>query len=390
MAEKSKAKTIFVRVIGWILIAVSLITIISIIAYDYFNFGEDFIALLFFIGLAIAGIKLARSGQRNSTRPNKNQIDMHKDPYAWYEAEQAKEARKKAEAEERLESELLRSVLEAADQRLQQLETESVQDEEGRTGKLIAEAGNATLISHADRGEQKNRKPMQEQDVDYSPLLELLTETQNNTYNGYVPFDQSVSVEIHYCDRDGETTSRQVGVSYIAENEYGGGGYYFSGFCHLRKEKRSFNFPRVQRTLVNGQEVDLVQHLVDTYRQSDQYKATMLEIKTDTILASDGEAGTAARVLTYIARAGGIFTRKAKVTIAQYLQEIEGTENGIEVDNYITALEQIKPTTPEYKSLVKKAKITQSLLDKAQSMIGKDPMRQGAFEILAAESKRQS
>jgi len=260
----------------------------------------------------------------------------------------------------------------------------------GDTGRVIARTGNATLISHADREEQKTRKPIQEQDVDYSPLLELLTETQNNTYNGYLPFDQPVSVEIHYCDRDGETTSRKVGVSYIAENEYGGGGYYFSGFCHLRKEKRSFNFPRVQRTLVNGQEVDLVQHLVDTYRQSDQYKATMLEIKTDTILASDGEAGTAARVLTYIARAGGIFTRKAKVTVAQYLQEIEGTENGIEVDNYITALEQIKPTTPEYKSLVKKAKITQSLLDKAQSMVGKDPMRQGAFEILAAESKRQS
>jgi len=111
----------------------------------------------------------------------------------------------------------------------------------------------------------------------------------------------------------------------------------------------------------------------------------MLAIKTDNLLDSNGEAGIADRVLTYIARAGGIFTRKAKVTIAQYLQEIEGTENGIEVYNYITALEQMKPTTPEYKSLVKKAKITQSLVAKAQSMIGKDPMRQGAFEILAAE-----
>jgi len=49
----------------------------------------------------------------------------------------------------------------------------------------------------------------------------------------------------------------------------------------------------------------------------------------------------------------------------------------------------IKPTTPEYKKLIKKAEISDTLMEKAQSMVGKNPLRKGAFEILAAKYNKK-
>jgi hypothetical protein len=111
----------------------------------------------------------------------------------------------------------------------------------------------------------------------------------------------------------------------------------------------------------------------------------MSAIKTNELVRSDSEAGTAARILTYIARIDGIFTRKEKVTIAQFVQELAGPENGLEIENYIKGLESLGPTTPEYKNLVKKADISDALIGKAKEMVGKDPLRQGAFDILLGQ-----
>jgi hypothetical protein len=244
--------------------------------------------------------------------------------------------------------------------------------------------GHVKIIRHDPQEKNTYKKPIVEHPVDYSPLLELCDEIQNRSENNYLPFESPVTVEIDYCDNEGEESHRKVDILYIAQSNYNNNEYYFKAFCHLRDEERTFKVPRIQKTEVNGQEVDLIEYLVDTYRKSDIYKATMSVIKTDKLLRSDTEAGIAARILTYIARIDGIFTRKEKVIIAQFVQELAGTENGLEIENYIKGLESLSPTTPEYKNLVKKADISSALMDQAQAIIGKDPLRQGAFELLAS------
>jgi hypothetical protein len=91
-----------------------------------------------------------------------------------------------------------------------------------------------------------------------------------------------------------------------------------------------------------------------------------------------------------MARIDGIFTRKEKVTIAQFIQELAEPENSLEIENYIKGLESLSPTTPEYKNLVKKADISDALLGKARELVGKEPLRQGAFEILASQYNKNN
>jgi hypothetical protein len=245
--------------------------------------------------------------------------------------------------------------------------------------------GHVEIIRHAPREENISRKPIVEHPVDYSPFLELCSEIQNWHENNYLPFEPPIAVEIDYCDNDGEKTRRKVDILYIAQSDYNNDEYYFKAFCHLRNEERSFKATRVLKTTVNSQEVDLIRYIVDTYRKTDGYRATMLTIRTEDLLRSDSEAGTAARILTYIARIDGIFTRKEKVTIAQFIQEMAGAENGIEIENYIKGLQALSPTTPEYKKLVKQADVSDALIGKAKEMVGKDPLRQGAFDILLGQ-----
>jgi hypothetical protein len=139
--------------------------------------------------------------------------------------------------------------------------------------------------------ENISRKPIVEHPVDYSPLLELCDEIQNQHENNYLPFESPITVEIDYCDNEGEESHRKVDILYIAQSNYNNDEYYFKAFCHLRNEERTFKVPRVQKTEVNGQEVDLIECLVDTYRKRDVYKATMSVIKTDKLLRSDNENG---------------------------------------------------------------------------------------------------
>jgi hypothetical protein len=250
--------------------------------------------------------------------------------------------------------------------------------------------GHVEIIRHTPEKEYVPRKSIAEHSVDYSPFLELCDEIQNQHENNYLPFEHPITVEIDYCDNEGEESHRKVDILYIAQSNYNINEYYFKAFCYLRDEERTFKVPRVQKTKADGQEVDLIEYLVDTYRKTDVYKAIMSVIKTDKLLRSDSEAGIAARILTYIARIDGIFTRKEKVTIAQFIQELAGTENGLEIENYIKGLESLSPTTPEYKNLVKKADISNALVEKAQTIIGKDPLRQGAFEMLVNQYNKNN
>jgi len=170
-------------------------------------------------------------------------------------------------------------------------------------------------------------------------------------------------------------------VIYIAKSDYDAN-YYFKAFCHLRNENRNFNVERIQQATVDGNTVDFIQYIVDTYRNTDKYKQTVLSIKTRKILDSDDVIGYSARILTYISRIDGIFTRKEKTQIAVYIKELAADQTDIEIENYVDELAGLSPSTPEYKTLVKNIDITESLFEKAKEIAGKDPLRLGAFEIL--------
>jgi len=191
-----------------------------------------------------------------------------------------------------------------------------------------------------------------------------------------------------YQDKDGETTTRNVDVIYIAKGDYNFNEYYFKAFCHLRNEERTFIIGRIQQTIVDGETVDFVQYITDTYRKTEKYQKTVLAIKTRKILESNDDIGYSAKILTYIARIDGIFTRKEKTVIAAFLKEIEADQTDIEIENYINGLSELTPSTKEYKSLVKNAVITEKLIEKAKEITGKDPLRQGAFEILLKEYEK--
>jgi hypothetical protein len=225
------------------------------------------------------------------------------------------------------------------------------------------------------------------QDDPYAPLLQLCSEIENDTENNYIPFEPPISVEIKYCDRDGEITNRKIDILYIAASDYDDG-YYIKAFCHLRNENRTFNIERIQQTLVNGNRVDIIQHIINTYRNTDKYKQTILEIKTRKLLNSRDTIGYAAKILTYISRIDGIFTRKEKTLVANYIKELDNNQSDIEIEDYVAELAYLNPSTIEYKNIVKSMDISENLITKATEITGKDPLRQGAFEILSRQYEK--
>jgi hypothetical protein len=218
-------------------------------------------------------------------------------------------------------------------------------------------------------------------DHPYEPLLQLCDEIENDTENNYIPFDPPISVEIKYCDRDGEITNRKIDILYIAASDYNDG-YYIKAFCHLRNENRTFNIERIQKTTANGSSVDIIQYIVDFYRNTAKYKETVLSIKTRDRINSNDIIGCTAKVLTYISRIDGIFTRKEKTLIANYIKELDNNQSDIEIEDYVAELAYLNPSTIEYKKIVKSMDISENLIAKATEITGKDPLRQGAFEIL--------
>jgi hypothetical protein len=225
------------------------------------------------------------------------------------------------------------------------------------------------------------------QDDPYVMLLQLCSEIENDTENNYIPFDPFIPVEIVYCDRNGEITNRKIDIIHIARSDYSDG-YYIKAFCHIRNENRTFNIERIQQTLVDGNRVDIIQHIVNTYRDTDKYKQAVLKLKTRELLNSRDTIGYTAKILTYISRIDGIFTRKEKVTIANFIKELDYNKHDIEIENYIAGLVELKPSAIEYKNVVKTADISEQLIEKAKEIIGKDPLRQGAFEILLKQYEK--
>jgi hypothetical protein len=134
--------------------------------------------------------------------------------------------------------------------------------------------------------------------------------------------------------------------------------------------------------------VDIIQYLVDSYRNTDKYKETILSIKTRDVLNSNDTIGYTARILTYISRIDGIFTRKEKTIIAHFIRELDNDKHDIEIENYVAELADLNPSTTEYKNIVKTADISEQLIEKAKEITGKDPLRQGAFEILFKQYER--
>jgi hypothetical protein len=128
--------------------------------------------------------------------------------------------------------------------------------------------------------------------------------------------------------------------------------------------------------------VDIIQYIIDFYRNTDKYKEKMLSIKTRNRISSDDTIGYTARVLTYIARIDGVFTRKEKTIIAWYIKELDDDQDDIEIEDYIDELVYLKPSTSEYKKIVKSMDISEKLIATAKAITGKDPLRNGAFEIL--------
>jgi hypothetical protein len=224
--------------------------------------------------------------------------------------------------------------------------------------------------------------------VNYKPFWELCAETENATENDYTPFDPFIPVSIVYRDRDGETTKRDIEVIYIAKSDYDEN-YYFKAFCHLRNEDRTFNVERIQQAIVDGNTVDFIQYIVDTYRNTDKYKQTLLTVKTRKILYSDDVIGYSAKILTYISRIDGIFTRKEKTQVAAFIKELAVDYPDIEIENYVDELADLNPTTPEYKAVIKNADITENLIKKAKEIAGKDPLRLGAIEILNKQYEKK-
>ncbi|MDR2097666.1 MAG: WYL domain-containing protein [Spirochaetaceae bacterium] len=217
----------------------------------------------------------------------------------------------------------------------------------------------------------------------YRPLQELCLEIENDIENTYLPLESTIPAQIIYTDGDGETTRRKIDIIYIAKRDYDyGDGYYIKAFCHLRNENRTFNIERIQQTKVDGNIVDIIQYIVDTYRNTDKYNQTILSIKTWKLLNSSDIIGHTAKILTYISRIDGIFTRKEKTIIASFIKELDNNRHDIEIENYISELAKLNPSTPEYKNIVKTANISEQLIEKAREITGKDPLRQGAFEIL--------
>lgn len=221
--------------------------------------------------------------------------------------------------------------------------------------------------------------------ISYKPILELCAEIENNNEDNYTPFNPSIPVEIIYCDEEGNVTNRKIDVIHIKSGY--NDAYYIRAFCYLRNEERTFKVERIQKTTVDGNEVDFIQYIVDTYRNTNKYKETIQHIKTRDLLNSTGLIGTAAKILTYISRIDGVFTKKEKTAIAFFLKELDVEQSDIEVEDYVTGLADLEVSTTQYKKIVKSISISENLIEKAKEIAGKDPLRLGAFEILAKQSK---
>ena len=223
---------------------------------------------------------------------------------------------------------------------------------------------------------------------EYGPLLEFLDEIGNRETNDYLPFPNTLNIEIEYTNREGNTTRREIDLIYIAKTNGSFDDYYFKAYCHLRDEERIFKIASVERAFADGEPVDFLPYVINEYRQTEKYKRLIAINKTGEMFSAKLYLGRAVRILVYIARVDGVFTRKEKIAIADYVMGVVGDGNNLGQEEYIIGLEQVEPTAAEYRTLIKKTDVNPALLEKAKSLVGSDPMRQGAFELLALQYNR--
>jgi membrane protein YdbS with pleckstrin-like domain len=349
-----------VRGFGWLLLVVSLIFFVSMIAMFFTvdspeRWSAAPVAIVFAL-LAFLGWKIKKYKKGKSIAKNAPSIQNH---WEVKDKDDGIEVKHYAEASITNESQVKQYVV---------------------TPDNELDIADQALASLQQRRQPRERK-ITYQKSSIKPLLELCAEIENDTENNYTPFDPPIPVEIVYRDNDGETTRREIDVLYIAKSNYDDS-YYIKAFCHLRDEERTFKVERIRQTIVDENTVDFVQYLVDTYRNTDKYKETVQYIKTWNLLNSTGAFGCAAKILTYIARIDGIFTRKEKITIASFLKEVDIEQGDMEIDDYVKGLADLEVSTAQYKNIVKSAGISESLVEKAREITGKDPLRQGALEIL--------
>jgi hypothetical protein len=81
---------------------------------------------------------------------------------------------------------------------------------------------------------------------------------------------------------------------------------------------------------------------------------------------------------------------KEKATIAIFLKGIDIEQDDIEIDDYVKGLADLEISSTQYKNIVKSAVVSESLVEKAREIAGKDPLRQGAFEILLKQYEKDN
>jgi hypothetical protein len=394
----SKAKIIAWRVIGWfLLIAFAIPSIASFIGGD-FLVGLIFLAVAF-IGCLLTGYKRKKNNATTAPTSAVNHleyktIDNEKDDEAAHPIRQPVYQEKTARFPiyEKIKSIKDHSVRADVIEKLITAYQDSYYNGEAEISdreydllwdELKYLFPDSPVLTRID--EEPDETPVFHKGRGGNPILDLCAEIESDT--NYIPFDPPIPVKIKYRNAEGETTNREIDIQYIAKSTYNDD-YYIKAFCRLRGEDRTFKVDRIQQTVADGEIVDIIQYLVYTYRNTDKYKETVQSIKTRNRINSDDILGYSAKILTYIARIDGIFTRKEKITIAHYLKDIDNNQNDIEVEDYIIELGYIQLATPEYKRIVKKTEISEQLIETAKKITGKDPLRLGAFEILSSQYEK--
>jgi hypothetical protein len=377
----TKIKIALFRGIGWVFLIVFTLTGLAGFLAGEFLAGAVSLAVAF-IGLLLTRYKREKKG--GAAHKKNTPIHFDKKNHWKEEDEPDKEAApvhfdKKNRWEEEDEPDIADLAMASIQERRRAANTRGIYENQPEERRAVKE--------------EKGVKPIhtlgevQENKINYEPLQELYAEIESDVQDLSIRFEPPVSLKIVYQDYEGETTTREIDVNYIEWNDFNDD-YYIHAFCRLRNAKRTFKIWRVQRAIVDGNTVDIIPYLVDAYRDTDKYKETVLSIKVRQRINSSDATGRAARVLIYISRIDGVFTRKKKTTIADYIKELDNNQNDIEIEDYVKELAYIDPSAREYKSIVKSMDISESLVAKAKAIAGKDPLRRGAFEILLKQYEK--
>lgn len=145
---------------------------------------------------------------------------------------------------------------------------------------------------------------------------------QEGDFERFNPKSIAGKVELLYRDASGNTTKRQV---LVKECDVANQNGYLIGFCEMRKAIRTFRIDRVAKA-VDMETGEIIKSL-PRWAES-RYKETAA-------YAVDGlveEASDGLKILFYIAKADGRFTKKEKAIFLDYCRSI-GSSRPIELDD---------------------------------------------------------